>query len=476
MLKKSVSAMMIATLMVSSIATADTQSEMQSWFNSMGGYSNVTGNQVVNGQTSTTYTGGNMFVRTPTQNYQMTSFAPPSITGGCGGIDMFAGSFSFINSSQLTALLRNIGNNAVNYAFMLAIKTASPEMADLLQYLQDQASKLNNLNVNSCHAAEGIVNAVGSAITNGTDQANAQGTGSTVSNLWTDSFQSYTSWQASNAAKQQALAGASAADPNLAAELNPGNIVYTALQKSNVPVDMYPLMMGLVGAIIIQPAASSGNTNGNKAKWSYIPPTGLSFKDFIGDPSVQTTTSLMGLQCDSTTSTPPCMNPTAQAMNADSLSYEVEKTVTTGMINIQNRQAQTFGPSDYTLFTNTTIPLYKLARIAAMNNNPAMASGYAQVIAIDLAYKWMISVLQNINAVLATSAITAQSADVVQASEKLTAQIDKQTQLATLEYQAAYKKVTTEIDLQQNLKIINDEMVDAFSPTIQNSVMKYSHQ
>ncbi|MHB0991748.1 MAG: conjugal transfer protein TraH [Burkholderiales bacterium] len=475
MFKKTVAAMMVmvAATLGSSIATADTQSEMQSWFNSMGGYSNVTGSQVVNGQTSTTYTGGNMFVRTPIQNYQMVSASPPSINAGCGGIDLFAGSFSFINSAQLTALLRNIGNNAVNYAFMLAIKTASPEMADLLQYLQDQASKLNNLNVNSCHAAEGIVNAVGSAITDGTDQANAQGTGSTVSNLWSDSFQSYTSWEQSSTAKQQARAAASAADPNLAAELNPGNIVYTALQKSNVPADMYPLMMGLVGAIVILPPGTGSNTNGSQTKWSYIPPTGLSFKDFIGDPSVQTTTSLQGLVCDEPTQ---CLNPSAQAMNADSLSYEVEKTVTTGMTNIQNRQAQTFGPSDYTLFTNTTIPLYKLARIAAMNNNPAMASDYAQVIAIDLAYKWMVSVLQNINAVLATSATTAQSPDVVQASEKLAAQIEKQTQLATLEYQGAYKKVTAEIDLQQNLKKINDEMVDAFSPTIQNSVMKYSHQ
>ncbi len=469
MFKKTLTATLIAGLFASSIATADVQSEMQSWFNSMGGYSNVTGAQVVNGQTSTTYTGGNLFVRTPNQNYQIAAFAPPSITAGCGGIDAFAGSFSFINSSQLTALFRNIGNNAVNYAFMLAIKSASGEMADLLQYLQDAAAKINSLNTTSCHAAEGIVNAVGSAITDNKEQATAQGTAAST-NLFQDAADALNQWNQSEQAKIQARKAASAADPNLSAELNPGNIVYAALQKSNVPTDLYPLMMGLTGAIIIRPAGDASNP-GHDAQWSYVPPTNLSLDDFIGDPSVQTTTSLMVLQCDPS---PGCMNPTAQAKNADSLSYEVSKTITAGMINIQNRAAQNFSTSDMTLFTNTTIPLYKLARIAAMNNNPALAADYSQVIAIDLAYKWMISVLQNIQAVLATNSTTAHATDVIDANKLLTAQIDKQLQLATIKYQAEYTRIASTITLQQNMKKINDEMMGALSPSIQSSVMKFS--
>jgi conjugative transfer pilus assembly protein TraH len=472
MFKKTLIVTLIFGLFGSSVATADVQTEMQSWFNSMGGYSNVTGAQVVNGQTSTTYTGGNMFIRTPNQNYQIAAFAPPSINAGCGGIDAFAGSFSFINSSQLTALFRNIGNNAVNYAFMLAIKSASGEMADLLQYLQDAASKINSLNTTSCHAAEGIVNAVGSAITDNKEQATAQGTAAST-NLFQDAADALNQWNQSVQAKIQARQAASAADPNLSAELNPGNIVYAALKKSNVPTDLYPLMMGLTGAIIILPAGDPSNPSKEKTQWTYVPPTNLSLDDFIGDPSVQTTTSLMGLKCDEPTK---CMNPTAQPINVDSLSYEVSKTITEGMNNISIRHAQTFDSSsiDYALFTNTTIPLYKLARIAAMDNNPALASDYSQAIAVNLAYKWMISVLQNIQAVLATSSTTAQSPDVIDASKQLTSQIDKQMQLATLKYQAEYTRIASTISLQQNLKKINDEMMGALSPSIQSSVMKFS--
>lgn len=470
MFKETLIATLILGVFGSTVASADVQTEMQSWFNSMGGYSNVTGAQVVNGQTSTTYTGGNMFVRTPIRNYQIAAFAPPSITAGCGGIDAFAGSFSFINSSQLTALFRNIGNNAVNYAFMLAIKSASGEMADLLQYLQDASSKINSLNTSSCEAAQGIVNAAGSAITDNKEQAIAQGSAAST-NLFQDATDALNQWNQSEQAKIQARNAASAADPNLSAELNPGNIVYTALQKSNVPADLYPLMMGLTGAIIIHPAGDPSNPSKEKTQWTYVPPTSLSLDDFIGDPSVQTTTSLMGLVCDEPTK---CLNPTAQPINADSLSYEVNKTIMAGMINIQNRAAQNFSSSDMTLFTNTTIPLYKLARIAAMNNNPALASDYSQVIAVNLAYNWMISVLQNIRAVLATSSTTAQAQDVIKASGKLTAQIDKQMQLATIKYQSEYTRIASTVNLQQNLKKINDEMVGAFSPSIQNSIMKFS--
>jgi conjugative transfer pilus assembly protein TraH len=472
MFKKTLIGTLITVLLASSTAIADVQSEMSSWFNSMGGYSNITGAQVVNGQTSTTYTGGNMFVRVPTQNYQLVSAQAPSVEGGCGGIDLFAGSFSFINSAQLTALFRNIGNNAVNYAFILAIKSASPEISDILSYLQDQASKLNGLNVNSCHAAEGIVNAIaGPAITEKAAQAGAQGTGSTLSNLWTDSFQSWGAWNASNTAKKQAADAEAAADPNLAKQVNPGNIVYNALLASNVPSDLYPLMMGLTGAIIIEPAGQSGNTSGSTAQWVYVPPTGISFKDFIGDPSVATTTSLQGLACSDAT----CYSPAPVTMNVQSLSYDVQQTLNEGMSNIQSRTAQGFSTLDYQLFTNTSVPLWKLARTAAMNNNPALVSEYSQIIAIDLAYKWMMSAMHTVTSTIATMKNTAQTHDVAQASGQLIATIEKQEALATAEYQAAYGKAITLTNMQNNIKNINDEMMAALKPSIQSSVRKFSN-
>ena len=48
----------------------------------------------------------------PSRNYQLLSAAAPSLRGGGGGIDAFAGA-SFINVDQFVAMLRNIGQNAL---------------------------------------------------------------------------------------------------------------------------------------------------------------------------------------------------------------------------------------------------------------------------------------------------------------------------------------------------------------------------
>lgn len=40
---------------------------------------------------------------------------------GCGGIDIFVGSFSFINVSEMVVLLKVVVNNVVGFVFSLVI-------------------------------------------------------------------------------------------------------------------------------------------------------------------------------------------------------------------------------------------------------------------------------------------------------------------------------------------------------------------
>ena len=114
MLKRRLLAAILA-MSVSVSAQANVQTSMQSWFNDIGAYGNVTGPSAYQGQTMNLYTGGSLYMRTPVKNYQLATISPPGFKAGCGGIDLFAGSFSFINKEQLTALLRNIANNAIGY-------------------------------------------------------------------------------------------------------------------------------------------------------------------------------------------------------------------------------------------------------------------------------------------------------------------------------------------------------------------------
>ena len=139
---------------------ADLNTEMKTMFNDLGALGNVTTPGAFRGQAMNLYTGGSLMMRTPGRNYPLASVQLPSLRAGCGGIDLYGGAFSFINKQQFISMLQNIGANAVGYAFKLALQSISPDIDKLLTELQDQINKINAMNINSCEAAQALVNGV----------------------------------------------------------------------------------------------------------------------------------------------------------------------------------------------------------------------------------------------------------------------------------------------------------------------------
>ena len=85
-----------AALLVSSPVSADVLSEMNRFW--QGAAVNTTGPTAFQGQASGHWTLGNLYLRAPVRSEQIASVSLPSFRAGCGGIDAFAGAFSFINS------------------------------------------------------------------------------------------------------------------------------------------------------------------------------------------------------------------------------------------------------------------------------------------------------------------------------------------------------------------------------------------
>lgn len=137
-------------------AKADVADAMQEFWDGVG-VSNATGPSAFAGQSAGYYTGGRLFMRTPSRNTTLATVNLPSHRAGCGGIDLFSGGFSFINSDELVALMKSIGNNAVAYSFKLALETISPMIAEQIGELQDWIQRINQFNINSCEASKGIV-------------------------------------------------------------------------------------------------------------------------------------------------------------------------------------------------------------------------------------------------------------------------------------------------------------------------------
>lgn len=103
------------------------------------------------------FVGGGLYMRAPIKNITLITFDPPRYDAGCGGIDMFNGAFSFINTDQLVQLFRAVAANAVGVLFKAAINAISPQIGNLMSEFQNKIQQLNSLMKNSCQIANQLV-------------------------------------------------------------------------------------------------------------------------------------------------------------------------------------------------------------------------------------------------------------------------------------------------------------------------------
>ena len=143
-------------------AQAGLQDDMNSFFTNMSYASNSTSAKAWQGQAARYVTGGSFYARTGNKNIQLISISLPSINAGCGGIDVYLGSFSFINSDQIMAFVKQTMANAAGYFFDLALETTVPELKAAKDFLQKMAADLNRFNMSSCQAAKAMVDSVAS--------------------------------------------------------------------------------------------------------------------------------------------------------------------------------------------------------------------------------------------------------------------------------------------------------------------------
>jgi len=157
--RKTIAALAAASLIMTPVS-ANVGDSMDRFMDDMGGAANVTGPTAFEGQSAGYYSLGNVWTRFPQKTTNLANLQLPSAKAGCGGIDIFAGSFSFINASEIVAMLKAVANNAVGFAFSLAIDTVCPECSKIMQEFSQKAQLMNNLNINSCEMAQGLVGGI----------------------------------------------------------------------------------------------------------------------------------------------------------------------------------------------------------------------------------------------------------------------------------------------------------------------------
>ena len=139
---------------------ADIKQDMEDFYNSFGVSSNVSSADVYQGQKAGYATGGSASIRNPVLRSKIATVNLPKIDAGCGGIDLYAGGFSFINNERLIENLKSIAASSAGYAFFLGVESFSPLIANQMKTLQGWSNTINGMSINSCETAAQLVGSV----------------------------------------------------------------------------------------------------------------------------------------------------------------------------------------------------------------------------------------------------------------------------------------------------------------------------
>lgn len=168
--------MKIKSLMIMSLAFnpivshASVSGDLNGFFDGLGYGTNVSSPTSYKSQLASYYSGGSLTLKNRVTNLNLANIQLPSISAGCGGIDIFGGGLSFINSDQLTNFIQNVGQAAGPLAVDMAIQTLTPQLHGIITKFQNIADKVNQFNMNSCQTAQAGLTELSALATQGSDQ------------------------------------------------------------------------------------------------------------------------------------------------------------------------------------------------------------------------------------------------------------------------------------------------------------------
>jgi len=145
------------SLIFSGPACSDVATDLDSFFNDVGFSSNTTNVQAFESQASGFFGGGSVYARTPIRNYRLVTLDLPDYRAGCGGIDLFTGSMSFISGEKLKEFGVQVMKSTGAYSADIILSTTVPQLKYIRDNLQATVQKLNQTSINSCEMAQNLV-------------------------------------------------------------------------------------------------------------------------------------------------------------------------------------------------------------------------------------------------------------------------------------------------------------------------------
>lgn len=318
-MQKALTIVLVLSLSAGS-ASAGLQDQLDSVF---GDLTNATSPMLYQGQRRGAVIGGSFYARSRIMRPNLINFTPPSFRAGCGGIDLFGGSFSFINMDQFIQLLRNIGQNAVGYAFQIALNAICGDCQEILSYLQREINRFNQYFGNSCQMAKMLVdNTIGPAIEATGQRIHSILTLGGVVDDWFDSIAGENRKDPVQKLQEHATAETKMAEQRYVK----GNMIWRALKTSaadtwfgNPDNTLLEAIMSLTGTVIVQDAQPAEDGQGYQYKIVHLGRL-LKVQDLLrGGKEIDI------WRCDNPGSPDGCLNPSKQTVEIHGLDEKVQK-------------------------------------------------------------------------------------------------------------------------------------------------------
>lgn len=364
-------------------AHASLNSDLNQYFNHLGFSGNASQSAAYQGQSAGFYTGGSLYGRDRVRDVQLMSVNLPTIRSGCGGIDLFMGGFSFVNSQGLTDAMKSVMSNAAGYAFNLGLETVTPQIASSMKYIEGIANGVNRMNINSCETAAGLVGAVWPK----THQAQLQ----TCEDVGVNSgkYKDYAeAREACGAGGELSSTLSGASGPYQGMAFVRGNLAWKALSQNGLfsgDTQLSEFLMSISGTVILN---NSGGSDGSP-------------QDLMVLPSLATNADMLKAllhggaatiyACDSTDANG-CLQPSTTEASIDpqnALATQVGNLLQDMVNRIFTDQALT--SAEIGLLNATRLPLYKMLNVEAAYGGSSVinVSDYADVIASDILFQYL---------------------------------------------------------------------------------------
>ncbi|HDV5785736.1 TPA: conjugal transfer protein TraH [Legionella pneumophila] len=143
-----------------SMVHANVSQDLDGFFNVIGYASNVTSPAAFESQAAGFFGGGSLYTRNQVRQFQLVQLDLPNYRAGCGGIDLFTGSMSFLSEQKLVDLGKSVMTNAGAYAVDVMLASTVPELKQVRDYLQHLEQMANQANINSCQLSQNMVGGI----------------------------------------------------------------------------------------------------------------------------------------------------------------------------------------------------------------------------------------------------------------------------------------------------------------------------